>query len=187
MYFDINTAGKIITAFGAQADSSVCMSELEAHYMAHPARWQTAFRFLSELFPAGQTPAERKKVLDTLERGRVVLSDDVYANIEDYIPKPVEQGRGESHRQYIDIQYVAAGTEYIGLTRATDLPLLEAYNADRDIAFYRFEPHPCLYQWLLADSTKFFVFFPADIHAPGIRVSAAQPQPVTKIVVKVRY
>lgn len=176
MYFDIFSNGQVNTPFTAQLDASADVKAVCQHFTYHPARWNTAFRFLSQLTNPG---IDREQVIRDLHRGRTDLSADVYVNVEDYIPKPIEQCRYESHRRYIDIQYVAQGCEYIGMTCDNTLPVLTPYDADKDIAFYPYQPK----QLLLADPTKYFIFFPTDLHAPCIQTDPVQL--VTKIVVKI--
>ena len=129
---------------------------------------------------------DKEHIIRDLHRGRTDLSADVYVNIEDYTPKPVDLCRYESHRRYIDIQYVIQGCEYIGLTRDTRLPVLAPYDENKDLVFYQYKPQ----QLLLADPAKYFVFFPTDLHAPGIEVAQGNAatrteDSVTKIVVKI--
>lgn len=176
MYFAIAADGNICTPFQAQPDSSICVEDLISHFRLHADRWNTAFQFLSRIADTVKDMPQG----GTLPLGRINLTDDVYANIDTYAPKPIEQCRGESHQHYIDIQYVVRGQEYIGLTRDTALPIMTPYDSEKDITFYHWQPQ----KLLLADPTKFFIFFPADIHAPGIRTE--QTTDVMKIVVKVR-
>jgi len=192
MYFDILPSGKISTCFAATMDSSVNRQALDKHFAAHPARWNTAFHFLSQ-FTAPDS--DKEQLLHNLHRGRTDLSADVYVNVEDYLPKPVEQCRYEAHRRYIDIQYVAQGSEYIALTHDTTLPVLIPYDTTKDITFYQYHPE----QLLLADPTKYFIFFPTDLHAPSIQPTPARgdvtgnvtsnvadtTNNVTKVVVKI--
>lgn len=190
MYFDILPSGMVSTCFAATMDSSVNRQALDEHFATHPARWNTAFHFLSQ-FTAPDS--NKEQLLHNLHRGRTDLSADVYVNVEVYLPKPVEQCRYEAHRRYIDIQYVVQGSEYIALTHDTSLPVLTPYDTTKDITFYQYHPD----QLLLADPTKYFIFFPADLHAPSI-----QPTPVpnnvtsnatntttnvTKVVVKILF
>jgi biofilm protein TabA len=109
-----------------------------------------------------------------------------------------EQGRGregaklESHRRYIDIQLTLAGQEEIGWLPLADChtsverasPLApsergvvdEAYDADRDIAFYSARPET----WLAMPPGTFAIFYPDDAHAP-----LAGRGPLVKAVAKV--
>lgn len=181
MYFDI-IDNAISTPFRASADASVCMADVKKNFAVHPERWQTAFQFLTHLFPEQQTEKEYAEVLSQLQSGRIVLSKDVYVNIDCYMPKPWDECRGEAHQRYIDVQYVAKGCEFIGITRNENRPVLIPYNEDADIAFYDFRPMPKdLHE---ATSDNFFIFFPHDIHEPCMEHPLKQP--VIKLVVKIR-
>ena len=177
MHFDFSSKGTITTPFLPQLDTSASVKQIARHFNEHPARWNTAFTFLSKISAKG---VNTQQVLQELHRGKILLSSDVYVNVEDYMPKPLADARYEAHQQYIDIQYVAAGEEYIGLSHDTSLPVLEPFNAEKDIAFYQFQQS----ELLLADPSKYFIFFPTDLHAPCLQTS--HPQQVTKIVVKIR-
>ena len=94
-----------------------------------------------------------------------------------------DPGRGreksllESHRKYIDIQYIIEHPDVIGwlpTTRCTRVAT--PYDADKDIGFFYDRPPT----WLEVPSGFFAIFFPADVHAP-----LATEGPVHKVVVKV--
>jgi YhcH/YjgK/YiaL family protein len=94
-----------------------------------------------------------------------------------------EQGRGreesrlESHRRYIDIQYVFDGEEEFGWRHLSDCRQVdEAYDDARDLAFYADRPQT----WIRVPAGSFVVFYPQDAHAP-----LASTQRVSKAVVKV--
>ncbi len=56
-----------------------------------------------------------------LEPGRVEIDgDQVFAFVQEYTSKPMEQGRWEAHVKYIDIQYIVSGEEQIGYANVAD-------------------------------------------------------------------
>lgn len=80
-----------------------------------------------------------------------------------------DAGRGqagsplESHRRYIDIQYVIEGTDIIGWRPLADCHgVSQPYSADRDIGFFSDTPDT----WLTLPAGTFAIFFPEDAHAP---------------------
>lgn len=188
MYFNIQDH-LIVTPFGADPDSSICLDAIEVHFAQYPERWQAAFEFLSRLFPQGQSAEQRDDVLAQLKRGRIDIADGVFATISDYKTKPLAQAYPESHQRYVDIQYVAKGKECIGVTRDT-IPVYLPYDAEKDITFYTSKN----LSYHVADPNKFFVFFPSDCHAPGISVPdtvrdivPVTSGMVTKIVIKLLF
>lgn len=161
---------KIISEFSAQPDASINMETATVHFSQYPERWNTAFKYLIE------------SDLATLPTGRQDLSDDVFAIVSDYETKSLEEARFESHKQYIDLQYVVSGEEVIGLTNDTTIRVETPYSEADDIMFYDFDGG----QSLPALPSNYFIFFPDDKHKPGMSPQAGRKQ-VRKIVIKVKY
>jgi len=99
-----------------------------------------------------------------------------------YQTKLMDQAVWESHRKYIDVQFVAGGRERFGHVPLAEAPAVKTpYQDDRDVIFY--EPGVATYD---APAGTFMIFYPDDIHAPGL-ASGVPPRPsdVVKVVVKV--
>lgn len=107
--------------------------------------------------------------------------DDVYALVQTYDTGPATEKRFETHRIYIDLQYVAAGAERILYLAAGGLTVETPYDAAKDIAFYA---EPRASSSLLMRPGDLAVFHPADAHKPGCMAGGRDP--VRKVVVKVR-
>jgi|GEM_PF-433895 len=162
--------GKIMSAFSALPDASINMETATAHFAKFPERWNTVFKYLID------------SDLTTLPVGRQDLSDDVFVIVSDYDTKSLEEGRFESHKQYIDLQYVVSGEEVIGLTNDTTITIETPYSEADDIMFYDFDGG----QLLPALPSNYFIFFPEDKHKPGLSPQDGKKQ-VRKIVFKVKY
>jgi YhcH/YjgK/YiaL family protein len=136
-------------------------------YQTLGPRFQQGFRYLETV--AAQTPLGRYEL----------AGNDLFALVQTYPTRPVEQCRFEAHRQYADIQYIIAGNETIlwaplaALTTVT-----EPYNAEKDVAFFA---NPASSTALPVGTGQFAVFLPEDGHAPGSGTGD-----VRKVVVKVR-
>lgn len=114
-----------------------------------------------------------------VETGRYVLDGEkLYAMVQQYDTKPKAQGFWEAHRKYIDVQYVARGTEHMGFTHLSQLHP-QPYDEEKD--FLKLEGEG---EFLTMRAGTFVILGPDDAHMPGMAVSA--PQPVRKVVVKVR-
>jgi YhcH/YjgK/YiaL family protein len=105
--------------------------------------------------------------------------DDLTAIIQHYETIPFEAGKWEAHRTYTDIQFVAAGVEAIGCGLLDDFTAVTEFDSAKDIAFYT--GSGSLFQ---VRAGMFAILFPHDVHMPRVMVSS--PQPVEKIVLKVR-
>ena len=63
--------------------------------------------------------------------------DKVFARLSHYTTEPKEAKKPESHNQYIDVQYLAEGTEKIYYTaKDADKKVIEDYGAGKDLLFY---------------------------------------------------
>lgn len=85
----------------------------------------------------------------------------------------------ESHKKYIDIQYLLSGEELIGVGALSDMTEEVSANPEGDIWFH----HGPLSNVRIGNG-YFAVLFPQDAHAPCIAVD--KPVPIRKVVVKVR-
>jgi len=99
-----------------------------------------------------------------------------------YTTKTLDQAVWESHRKYIDVQFVAGGNERFGHVPLANAPAIKTeYNEEKDVIFY--EPGTKLYS---APAGTFMIFYPEDIHAPSLAEGAPPtPSEVVKVVVKV--
>lgn len=127
-------------------------------------------------------PAALKYLLETdlasLPVGRIDLNEDrLYALVQEYDTKPVEQGKWEAHRRYIDVQYVASGRERMGFANLSTMQLGE-YQPEKD---FQALSGPANYVDVFAGALV--IFFPEDAHMPCLCME--QPEPVRKVVLKV--
>ena len=149
-------------------DASVNKRNLAIYYYKNPRHWEQAFHFL------------KSANLKELPLGKQELEGEhLYISVAEYFAKPRQNVMFESHKKYIDIQYVISGEEIMGLTTLDKVAVKEPYNEEKDIAFYGFDGG----DYLNATPEKFFLFFPEDVHRPSI--STGDSVLVRKIVVKV--
>lgn len=117
--------------------------------------------------------------LDSLEDGKYeILGQDVYANVQTYETK--DSAPYESHRKYIDIQYMINGKEIICVTDYTNCSVKDIYDEDRDIEFLNYDNNE---EQHILNNGEFIVLFPQDAHQPSI--SYNEKATVKKVVVKV--
>ncbi|MEO7490410.1 MAG: YhcH/YjgK/YiaL family protein, partial [Ferruginibacter sp.] len=90
--------------------------------------------------------------------------------------KKMEDAKWESHKKYIDLQYIIKGKEIIGVADASKATVTKPYTPDAmnyiaDGTYYT------------TDSGTFFLFFPNDAHRPVIKADGYDV--VKKIVIKI--
>ena len=135
-------------------------------YAGLPPRIQRAFQYL------------RETDWQTTEVGKYeVEGKSLFALVQQYSTKLKSQGKWESHRKYIDIQYVVEGTEQIGYAHLSRLGQGE-YDAAKD-----FLPLSGEGDYLTLSSGDFMLLYPEDGHKPGLAL--ADSRIVKKVVVKI--
>ena len=138
-------------------------------YFNYKDRWDKAFQFLKE------------NDLTTLRGTHNIDSTNVYVIAVDYNSKDKSATRYESHKKYVDIQYIAVGEEMMGKTSAEnpEVEVTEPYVEANDIEFYAYEGG----DYYKATPETFFMFFPGELHRPSIKVDESIP--IKRIVVKI--
>jgi len=128
------------------------------------------FPLVSEFMTAHQ-PA-------SLETGRTVIGRGITLSIDEYLTKPAEEKRAEFHVKYIDIQIVLSGIERAGIGARGTASVIEPYDPLKDVGF-----SDGALDFVMLTPAKFIVFFPHDLHKPGVLLD--EPVPVKKAVFKI--
>lgn len=151
-------------------DSSINGNEFAVSYFKYKERWDKAFAFL------------KNTDLSKLEIKRHDIDgDNLYASVMEYVTKNEEDAKFEAHKQYIDIQYVINGIEEMGVAPLSSLKEVTIpYDTSKDVGFMTIKDG----KFYNATPDRFFIFFPSDIHRPGLKVG--QNSQLRKIVVKVK-
>ena len=110
-----------------------------------------------------------------------VEGEELFYVVERYTTKPIEQGKLEAHKKYIDVQFVTSGEELIGFSAIDKLETEEPYNEEKDIAFYKV---PEQITKVNLEAGMFCILFPQDGHIPGRQLNG--PSNVLKVVVKAK-
>lgn len=104
--------------------------------------------------------------------------ENIFALVQEYNTKNLEDCKLESHFEHIDIQYVISGTELMGVSILSD-QIPHTINEEKDVAFYENEST----EFELTQG-MFAIFFPHDLHCPCIK--NGENSKVKKLVVKIR-
>lgn len=150
-------------------DKSVNAVDFERQYESNKEMWDKVFRFLAD------------SKLQALAPGRYPIDGDkAYATITPGPPKKLEDVKWESHRKYIDLQYVIMGKVQLGVCPLPAAQVTEPYNETKDAANYNAGG-----KYYTATPQNFFLFFPEDVHRPDIKVKGFDT--LKKLVIKIRY
>lgn len=151
------------------------VSETPAQWSLYPEPVRRALGILASGAPAACEPGVYH-----------LAGDDMIMQVISQDTKPRRELRPESHRRYIDVQFLAAGgPEEIGWypdlgdnTAAENL-----LDTPRDICFWA-ESKTALESRIRMAQGGYAVFFPWDLHIPAIQVGGEAAH-IKKIVIKV--
>lgn len=138
-----------------------------ARYLGVHKDFPKAFAFLREQDPDNLAPGPYEIAGDTI-RASATAKNGV----------PAGEAKFEAHDHHIDIQLCLSGNEQMGWKprEACHQPA-GAYNAEKDVTFYRDTPD----NYFRLGAGQFAIFFPEDVHAPMIGEGV-----IRKIVIKIR-
>lgn len=119
--------------------------------------------------------------LDNIPLGRYDVDDSMYYFVQEYETKNEQECKLESHKKYVDIQYIISGEERFKVASIENLIVAEDYDQDRDVMFWNSSEAMCSF---VLTSGGYAVFYPNNAHKPGMFDETKSI--VRKLVVKVR-
>ena len=139
-----------------------------------PLYYRLGIRFIRAFEYLAQTD------LVSLEKGKYEIDGaNIFAIVNEYDTVDAANEQMESHRKYIDIQYMVTGSELVGHDFLKEQTPSKAYDEAAD--YQLFAEHPVFFSRL--EKGMFAIFFPSDLHMPNIQVST--PMAVKKVVIKI--
>ena len=99
-----------------------------------------------------------------LEPGRYDVSDDFYYSVQEYDVFSDEDSVYESHRRYIDAQWIVSGQERLYITDIHHLCPLDEYDMEHDVIHYKFSSNQSS---VFLTPGSCIVLFPKDAHRPS--------------------
>jgi YhcH/YjgK/YiaL family protein len=149
-------------------DASINPDELYRQYHTNQKVWDKVLLFL------------KTTNLDTLTVGKHAIDgDNAYASVTEAPSKELNKASWESHKKYIDLQYVIKGKEQIDVANANTATVIKPYDAAKDVVNYT-----ATGATHIAEPGTFFLFFPQDAHRPNIKVPGYDV--VKKLVIKIK-
>jgi len=113
--------------------------------------------------------------------GKVELDgENLLAIVQSYETRVPANKKMESHRRYVDLQYILSGEETLFHRQIESLVVKEPYEEERDVQFY----HDADDQSLVLRAGDFCILFQHDGHKPGCVY--CQARTIRKIVFKIR-
>lgn len=109
-----------------------------------------------------------------------VQGKDIYAQVFDTYTESADKRKPEVHEKFIDVQFLVSGKEKLGFTPDTGTYEVEQRIEERDLIFYKQVQNE---GFLCAVPGCYHIFFPGDIHRPGVMWEESEM--IRKVVVKV--
>ncbi|MEN6386075.1 MAG: YhcH/YjgK/YiaL family protein [Phycisphaerales bacterium] len=114
------------------------------------------------------------------EGKHVVDGNNLFYMIQSYKTGPILE-KIEAHRKYIDIQFMAKGSEKIGVDNIAGLKTADPYVEAKDVEFFHLGKN---LTYLTVPQGYFAIFWPKDAHMPGREID--KPKDVIKVVFKIK-
>lgn len=118
---------------------------------------------------------------DNLASGVYQVNDNFYYSVQEYKTMQECDCKLESHRKYIDIQWIVEGEEKIAVADISMLHMEEDYQEDLDIMHWRKKPN---IMKVVLKKDSYIVLYPRNAHMGCISVNDSVV--VKKIVGKIR-
>lgn len=99
--------------------------------------------------------------------------------VNEYQTRQINDCLLESHKKYYDLQFMFNGKEKIGHSLLKNQIITKTYNSENDYVLYK----PENLSFINLFESEFAVFFPDDLHMPGIKIN--EPENIKKVVVKI--
>lgn len=135
------------------------------YFMLHPSI-EMAFDFLdgvdADNFTEGKTE---------------IVGDHLFANGMVRETKDFAESIWESHQKYLDIHFMAEGTERIFFGPEENMTEIKPYDAEKEIMVFEGNGTEVFYP-----QNGFIIFFPGEIHKA--LVHTGMPETVKKVVIK---
>jgi len=144
-------------------------------------KFDIALKYLHSAYRLNTKENKRLYALDVGAFRKVELDDNNFALEQVYYTKDRKDCFFESHREYIDVQFILEGEEYIEVANIYNLIIESQYDKNIDLIKYKETNDSSILKLKKGDIA---VFFPEDAHMPCIKVD--NKVKVVKTVVKVK-
>ena len=141
----------------------------ERYFCLH-ADFKAGFDFIKKALDE-KLPAEKYEI----------DGEKIFAMIQEYETRAWEKPFFEGHKRYIDLQFIAEGEERMDLIDITRADMIAAYDEKIEAAFFAPKGECTRGAFAAGD---FAIFFPEDLHQPGLRIGADACK-MKKIIVKI--
>ena len=144
------------------------------------SKFEKAFAYIEKL--QDKNSNEYKTLLNVKvgECNKIVLDENCFVLEQSYVTKDKKDCLYESHKTYIDIQYMFEGDEIMEVENVNNLTITTEYNPDLDYAKYAQTANSSV---LKIKENELAIFYPNDAHMPCIKID--ENKKIIKAVFKI--
>lgn len=143
-------------------------------------KFEKAFLYIQKLQDKNSLEYKSLNNIGLDECNKIVLDENCFVLEQAYITKEKKDCFFESHRKYIDIQYIFSGVEIMEVENINKLQITKEYDNTLDFAKYAQNENASV---LIINENELAIFYPNDAHMPCIKLN--ENQKVIKAVFKI--
>ena len=143
-------------------------------------KFEKAFLYIQKLQDKDSLEYKSLSDIGLDDCNKIVLDENCFVLEQAYITKDKKDCFFESHRKYIDIQYIFKGSEIMEVENTNKLQITKEYDSSLDFAKYAQNGNTLS---LIINENELAIFYPNDAHMPCIKVD--NNQKVIKAVFKI--
>ncbi len=144
------------------------------------SKFEKAFLYIEKLQDKNSSEYKSISNIKVDECNKIVLDENCFVLEQSYITKDKENCLYESHKKYIDIQYMFEGDEIMEVENVNNLLITTEYNEELDYAKYAQSSSSSI---LKIRENEFAIFYPNDAHMPCIKID--ENKKIIKAVFKI--
>jgi biofilm protein TabA len=144
------------------------------------SKFDKAFLYIQKLQDKNSAEYKTLSNIKLNQCNKIELNENCFVLEQAYISKNKEDCFFESHKKYIDIQYIFEGEEIMEVEKLSNLQVTTAYKEDLDYAKYSQSKDSSV---LKIRENELAIFYPNDAHMPCIKID--ENKKVIKAVFKI--
>ncbi len=142
-------------------------------------KFKKAFEYLEAVLQEGTVENKRLLALPVNAFVKANIDESNFGLEQVYNSKDREKCFFESHKQYIDVQFILEGEEIIEVANTDSLEIDTIYDNEKDLVKYKITDNSSIIKLKKGDIA---IFYPEDAHMPCVKL--AKSIKVVKTVVK---
>lgn len=144
------------------------------------SKFEKAFLYIQKLQDKNSLEYKSLSLIELDKCNKIVLDENSFVLEQSYITKNKKDCLFESHKKYIDIQYMFKGDEIMEVENIDNLSVTTPYNEDLDYAKYAQTNNSST---LIIKENELAIFYPQDAHMPCIKID--ENKKIIKAVFKI--